>query len=306
VSLLFSSNTLRIELFTDQQEATMSDPNSVEMQVLPETTLDLQNPTHFVQMPRLDLFAAAGFPFTQHPDLAGTTVVLPEFLTTAQIGLYLDAVSFLSAQSGSVASQIKVVHLRDLLAGTSDNILVICSANDDATFTALQRSMVVVPAGGRFFTGNTQLAWGEWASRAWLGRREELQHLDSLLDRESSLRFMLEQFKSPYHADRSVVVVATRSETDDNAYFQALLKASREGAVSGGLTLADSEHFFSFSLSPRTYFLGASKSPAAVFGWLRFHLWILPLLLLVLSAIVACWWEGLLARQAEYRLESMS
>jgi cellulose synthase (UDP-forming) len=306
VSLLFSSNTLRLELFTDKQETTVSDPNSVEFQVLPQSTLDLQNPTHFVQMPRLDLFAASGFPFTQRADLADTTVVLPEYLTTAQIGLYLDAISFLSAQSETVASKFTVIHARELLAGTPDNILVISSANDDGTFLPLQRSMVIVPAGGTFSIGNTQLAWREWISRAWLGRREELQRLDSLLDRESSLRFMLEGFRSPYHPNRSVVVVATRSETDDNPYFEALLKASREGAVSGGLTLADSDHFFSFSLNPSAYFLGDSKSRAAVFGWLRFHLWILPLLLLGLSALVARWWEDVLARQAEYRFQLMS
>ncbi len=303
VSLLFSSNTLSIELTTDRKEATVSDPRDVELQVLPSTNLELGNPTHFVQMPRLDLFAASGFPFTLRPDLAETTVVLPEYPTAAQIGLYLDAISFLSAQSETVATSFKVVGPRDLRAGSNDNILVITGATDDESCLPFQRSMIVMPQGGKFVAGETDLSWQEWISRAWLGRRDELQRLDGLLERESSLHFLVEQFKSPFHADRSVVVLATRSETDDNAYFESLAKASREGAVSGGVALADSEHFFSFQLSTRAYVFGASKSRAAVYGWLRFHLWILPFVLLLLCAAIARWWEQLVARQALHRLE---
>lgn len=304
VGLLYSSNTLDVELLTDRSETVVSDPRSVSLQVLPATNLDLGNPAHFVQMPRLDLFAASGFPFTARPDLAETTVVLPDYPTGAQIGLYLDAIGFLSAQTEVAGTRFTLGNVRDLRAGTSNNILVIAGADDDQTVHPFQRSMVVIPANGKFEAGELDLSPREWISRAWLGRRDELARLNQLLERESTLRFMAEQFKSPYRSDRSVLVLATRSESDSTPYFEALAKASREGAISGGVTLADSEHFTSFKLAPRTYALGAQTSRVAIYGWLRFHLWIVPIFLIAAAALLASWWESLLARQAEGRLKA--
>lgn len=304
VALLYSSNTLDVDLMTDRSETVVSDPRSVDLQVMSATNLDLGNPTHFVQMPRLDLFAASGFPFTARPDLAETTVILPEYPTGAQIGLYLDAIGFLSAQTEVAGTRFTLGNVKDLRAGTSNNILVIAGADDDETSRPFQRSMVILPANGKFEAGELSLSPREWISRAWLGRRDELAKLSQLLDRESSLRFMVEQFKSPYRSDRSVLVLATRSETDSSAYFDALTKASREGSISGGLTLSDGEHFTSFKLAPISYALGAQASRAAIYGWLRFHLWIIPIFLLVAAALLAAWWESLLARQAEGRLKA--
>ena len=304
VALLYSSNTLEVELSTDRSDTVVSDPRAVDFQVLSGTNLDLGNPTHFVQMPRLDLFAASGFPFTARPDLAETTVVLPDYPTGAQIGLYLDAVSFLSAQSQVIGTRFSLVNVKNLRAGTSNNILVIAGADDDETVRPFQRSMVVFPTNGKFELGELSLSPREWISRAWLGRREEIAQLNQLMERESSLHFMIEQFKSPYRSDRSVVVVATRSETDNEAYFDALTKASREGAINGGITFSDSEHFKSLKLSPASYALGNLASRAAVYGWLRFHLWILPLFLIFAAVFLAQWWEALLERQAEGRLKA--
>ena len=258
VALLYSSNTLEVELITDRSETLASDPRDIDLHVLAATNLDLGNPTHFVQMPRLDLFAASGFPFTARADLGETTVVLPEYPTGAQIGLYLDAVSFLSAQTEVAGARFTLVKAKELHNGSSNNILVIAGADDEDTVRPFQRSMVVALANGKFELGEISLPWQEWISRAWLGRRDELARLDQLLSRESSLRFMAEQFMSPYRSDRSVVVLATRSETDSYAYFDALTKASREGAISGGVTFYDSEHFASLKLTPRAYALGKS------------------------------------------------
>lgn len=304
VSLLYSTNTLEVNLSTDRLDTTVLDARAVDMQIQRNTELDLGNPVHFVQMPRLDLFAASGYPFTAKPDLADTTIVIPELPNGAQMALYLDAVGFLSAQTDVPSNRFNLVKPKDTRTGSNGNILVIASTNDDEPFRAFQRSMVVLPINGRFELGDTTLPLQEWLSRAWLGRSDQLGHLNQVMEGESSLTFLLEQFVSPYRRDRSVVVLATRSESDEHAYFERLSAASREGAISGGLTLGDSEHFTSFQITSHSYALGPKFSLGATYGWLRFHLWILPLGLIVAAGIVAFFWERYLQYQAERRLQA--
>jgi cellulose synthase (UDP-forming) len=303
VSLLYSSNTLNVELLTNRSDTNVSDPASVVLQVLPASTLKLGNPGHFVRMPRLSLFAAAGYPFTSKADGSETTVLIPAFPTVAQVGLYLDAMSFLGAQVGVTAVNFEVSNSKSVSATRDRNFLVIASSNDEGTFRQFEPSMFLIPANGKFEFGDSKLPWGEWLSRAWFGRREATEKLMSLLEGENGAKFLMEQFRSPYRADRSVVLLATRSETDDQPYFDRLAESSREGLISGGLAIAGDGHFQSFNLNSRSYTVGANISLAAVYGWLRFHLWMLPLMLVGAFLLLAFWWEQVLSQQAKRRLE---
>jgi cellulose synthase (UDP-forming) len=254
-------------------------------------------------MPRLDLFAAAGYPFTSAADGSETTVVVPDFPTAAQVGLYLDAMSFLGAQAGVTAVNFEVSTSKKLSATRDRNYLVIASSNDEGTFRHFEPSMVVIPANGKFEFGDSKLPWGEWLSRAWFGRREATEKLVSLMEGENGPKFLMEQFRSPYRGDRSVVVLATRNETDDQPYFDRLAESSREGLISGGVAVAGDGRFQSFNLNSRSYTVGANLSLAAVYAWLRFHLWIMPLILIGASMLLAFWWEQVLSQQAKRRLE---
>jgi cellulose synthase (UDP-forming) len=302
VSLLYASNTLNVELTTNRSDTIVSDPSSVNLQMLPATNLDLESPAHFVRMPRLDLFAAAGYPFTAKIDLSETTVVMPPSAAPAQIGLFLDAMGFFAAQTGVPAASFEVADSKTLSPDDNRNLLVIASSNDENTFRRFERSMIVIPANGKFELGENKLPWQEWFSRAWFGRREENLKLSAFLERDGGPNFLLEQFVRPSHKSRSVVVLATRSETDDQPYFDRLAEASRQGAINGGLALADNTGFTSFHIDSGSYVLGKNTSLPAVYSWLRFHLWILPIFLIAIAFLLARWWESLLARQADMRL----
>ena len=302
VSLLYSSNTLNLELSTNRSDANDSDPAAVVLQVLPASTLDLGNPTHFVRMPRLDLFAAAGYPFTSKADGSQTLIVVPDFPSAAQVTLYLDAMGFLGAQSGVPAVNFQLSNAKNVSAFRDRNFLVIASSNDEGPVRPFEPSMFVIPANGTFEFGNTQLPWAEWLSRAWLGRREATQKLQAVMEGENSPKFLIEQCRSPYRSDRSVVLLATRSETDDQPYFDRLSESSREGLIKGGIAVASDGRFQSFNLNSRSYTLGAKVSLAAVYAWLRFHLWVLPLILIGVFMLLAFWWEQVVSRQAERRL----
>jgi cellulose synthase (UDP-forming) len=302
VSILYPSNTLNIELTTNHSDTTVVDPLGVDLQVLPATYLDLRNPSHFVRMPRLDLFAASGYPFTSKADGSETTVILPKVPTSAQIGLFLDAMSFMGSQTGLTASRFNVVDGTRLAEQRDRNFLVIASGNDQTNFHRFEPSMVVIPGEGKLEVGESSLPFREWFSRAWLGRKEDAEALAALLERQQGPKFLMEQFVSPFASDRSVLILATRSENDNQPYFDRLAEASRDGYIFGGVAVDDDARFTSFHLNSGSYVLGGRHSRAAIYEWLQFHLWIMPLFLLGTAMVMAKRWEMLLERQAESRL----
>ncbi|MBV9033827.1 MAG: hypothetical protein JO182_04975, partial [Acidobacteriaceae bacterium] len=113
-------------------------------------------------------------------------------------------------------------------------------------------------------------------------------------------------FSNPQEGDRTVVVLATRSEGDDQAYFTRLTEEARLGNISGGLVLADDKQFHSFPLAGSSYTLGPVASSAAIYSTLRFYLWLVPVLLIVCAIGVGRWWEQYLEQQAQKRLSIAS
>jgi cellulose synthase (UDP-forming) len=302
VALLYPSNTLAMELTPNRSIPFPSDFSNLDLRILPDTTLDLKNPSRFVRMPRLDLFAASGFPFTKERDLSRTAVLLPHAPAAAQIGLYLDALGFLGAQTGYPALRFDLAEVDGLRQVSNKNLLIIGSSHDNAVFQPFASSMLLKPVDGNFFAGDFSLSPHEWLSRSVINRREEIRKLSNLLSRESAPTFLMEQFASPLQEGCSAVVLATKSETDDEAYFTKLAEETRQGNISGGLVLGDEKQFHSFDLTSRSYTSGAKASFAALYSSLRFYLWLVPVLLMVAALGVGRWWEEYLEQQAEERL----
>lgn len=302
VTLLYASNTLTVELAADYLAPFGSDLSGLDLKILPGTNLDLGNPSHFVRMPRLDLFAASGFPFTRERDLRETAIVLPHDATAAQIGLYLDALGFLGAQTAYPALRFDLTDAAGKSHGSSKDLLIIGSSNDNAPFQPFASHMLLKPSGGGFFSGELSLPPNEWLSRAALGRSEENRKLSDLLNREGGPSLLMEQFSNPLATGRTAIVLATRSEADDQAYFTRLREEARQGNISGGLVLADDKQFHSFPLASNSYTLGPAASSAAIYSTLRFYLWLVPVLLMVSSVVIGRWWEQYLEQQAQKRL----
>src|SRR5262249_47282380 len=63
-----------------------------------DSLLDLQGIPHSVMLPRLELFADAGYPFTEWPDLGRAAVILPTEPAISDFETLLDMVAFFGAQ----------------------------------------------------------------------------------------------------------------------------------------------------------------------------------------------------------------
>lgn len=302
VSLLYPSNTLTIHLVPNHSDIRSAELASLEVQIRPHSYLDLRNARHFTRMPRLDLFAASGFPFTERSDLSTTTFLVPPTPTPAQLGTFFDGVSFLAAQTGTPALHLHISQTPDASASSSRNLIVVGSASNESLFQPFAHQMILTPASNDFVAGNFSLSWTEWLDRPWMGRSGQRKRLADYLESETPPLFLMEEFANPRDSSGTVLVLATKSELDDDDYFSRLGVAANQGDVHNGLVLADEKRFRSFAIASHSYTLGEKKSLTFFYSWMTFHLWLIPLLLLGAGFVVARRWELYLEQQAVNRL----
>jgi cellulose synthase (UDP-forming) len=116
------SNTLTFEFVFDATNRASSGQAQFAA-IMRDSRIDLRGYSHLAVMPKLELFSEAGFPFTRHPDLSGTAVVMPSEPSAAELELYLGAMGYFGAQTGlpallvTVASPTQLEAVRDKAAG---------------------------------------------------------------------------------------------------------------------------------------------------------------------------------------------
>lgn len=91
------------------------------------STMDFSKYHHFIAMPDLHAFAAAAFPFSRMADLSETVVVLPEQPSEQQLGLYLDVMGNIGAQTGLPALNVSLARMSSSLNGVDADLLIIGS-----------------------------------------------------------------------------------------------------------------------------------------------------------------------------------
>jgi cellulose synthase (UDP-forming) len=102
--------------------------------ILKDSTLDLRGIPGFAEMPNLNLFAEAGYPFTRYPDLSHTAVVLPREPTAEQISLALAMLASMGARTGSAGIRVAVADAERVGEVRDRDLLVIGSGGDQRLF----------------------------------------------------------------------------------------------------------------------------------------------------------------------------
>jgi cellulose synthase (UDP-forming) len=264
------------------------------------TQLDLRNVPHFVRLPRLDLFAKAGFPFTQMADLSTTAVVLPARPASAQIGTYLETVAFLSAQTGYPGTRLSVINAQQAERSTKD-LLVIGAAGDQPLFDAWAGTMPVQVARDAWTLSSS----GNWLGQLWarpFGR--SLSAEDALREQLASSRgeVLIQGFAHPASNGRAVVAISTRNAAVRPAMFQVLdqVSASTDGASSvivGGATQA-----FSTDIAAPAVDRGRLAGVGPLYNWIGQNALVVPAAALLLAALLGAGLSRGFDRRAEARL----
>jgi cellulose synthase (UDP-forming) len=272
--------------------------------ILRNSSLDLHDLHHWVGMPDLELFANAGFPFTQHADLAQTVVVLPNLPTAHEIALFLHLMSHCGTQTGYPVLRVEVAGPDAALRPDRD-YLVLGTLQNQPAFNALASALpVAFDANGLHLQPRTNL---------WTNLRHSVRKLLQLsedstaaLDQAAMPEALIEGIASPYGDGRSLVVVALRDDRAEKTFEDVFLDRSQSSDIANSVSLLQAGHFASYNVDTPGYHIGTISWYTRMRIWLTDQFVLLVLIVSLLSLVLATWAREYLAARAALRLEAVS
>jgi cellulose synthase (UDP-forming) len=305
------ANTLLFEfIFADKTHrapCTAPPPSSATGTILPSSSLDLHQFPQWTDMPDLELFANAGFPFTRFSDLSNTIVVLPDHPSAPEITAELNLLAYFSAQTGYPALRVQV---GDRDSYTQDRDLLVIGSDSSMPFTPAVASSTPIMLDEGILTHRPDTALSSLSS---LWRRisrfdpdsfSDLQGTEeeSRLDRSMSEPFdaVIEMMKSPAGKDRSIVAVILGKSADDP--FLAFLNVSSSTKINGNVSIQHGARFDSFLVDPSKYYVGRIGFLPRVRANMHQAPWIGVLFPFFVGMLCAPWVHTRLKVRAERRL----
>jgi Bacterial cellulose synthase subunit len=147
---VFGQNDL--QLFFDARPLSRGDctaiPQDIHMSVDPDSTIDLRNAYHFMQLPNLAVFISSGFPFTRMADLSDTAVVLPDRPNTVELSAFLDLMGYFGSLTFQPVNRVTVLRVSEVASTPDKDLLVVSTLNQlGPTAKLLERSPYSVSNG---------------------------------------------------------------------------------------------------------------------------------------------------------------
>jgi cellulose synthase (UDP-forming) len=272
----------------------------VQGSILENSSLDLSNLNHWAQLPNLELFANAGFPFTQFADLGRTVVILPRQPSPAEITLFLDLMSHFSRQTGYPAVRVEVAGPEDLIREDRD-YLILGGFSTQAAFAALHDNLpIALDADGVHAKAmNTYLT----RAQRWWYRITGQAIPDQDFARDSGLAdSVIEGIQSPYASDRSLVAVAIRDDSVESVFADRFLERSQSSDISHTVSVLRGERFLSYEVNVPHYHVGNISRYTAMRIWLTQYFWVLLVGVVLCSVILGRWLRDSLQARADERL----
>ena len=245
----------------------------------PESSIDLTHFHHYLAMPSLSAYANSGFPFTRVPDLAQTSVVLPNQPTNADIQLFLTAVGRMSASTGYPGTRFQLLPAAQIEQARDSDILLVSQGDSDGLLAQWQQHLPALVAAGSRSVAPLERALGSFMPLFQLESEVRLSSSGGLttLAGDGPLAAIV-GFESPLQKGRSVVAL-TASDSSAMALISAGLNESGKiQQLHGDLGLLRGAAVESFRIHP-VYYVGSLPW----WQWLWFHLHSHPLLLALLG-----------------------
>jgi cellulose synthase (UDP-forming) len=298
-SLLAYANTLTVDFYFERS----APPSDVRpsFAVHRSTSLDLRGIPHSVVLPRLELFASSGYPFTQWPDLSRTAVIMPIAPTPAEYETLLDMSGFFGAQTGALVTGLTVTGA-DHLDQMKDKDLVVIGTPCSQPLLSKWATKMPLALSGDEMRVSEDTAWNlllhpEWPFRAYDGGR-----LRRLLTDGADLDVVIESFVSPLRSGRLVVAIVSRGPGAIDAVRGLFTPSERLGPVYGGVAVSRNGRFESYMVGTLAYHAGELDRPQQRTVFLIEHYWIIPPVVIVLAVFIAAWVRRSTDRVAEGRL----
>ncbi|HEY2468670.1 MAG TPA: UDP-forming cellulose synthase catalytic subunit [Terracidiphilus sp.] len=297
-SLLPFTNTLTVDFYFQGTTPASAHPTfAVER----DSSLDLHGLPHAVLLPRLELFADAGYPFTEWPDLGRTAVILPGAPTPTDYETFLDMAGFFGAQTGALAAQLTVADADHLDQVRDKDLVLIGTQTSQSLFSQWAGAMPLSLSGTSMQVNeapqSTLLMHPEWPFRSYDGNR-----LRRLISGDSDQDLLVESFVSPLRDDREVVAIVPGDAQAIDAVRALFTPSEREGPVYGGVAVSREGRFESFLVGTQAYHAGELDRYQYATVLLIEDYWLIPFLVIAFALIIVAWVRWSTERIAAERL----
>jgi cellulose synthase (UDP-forming) len=264
-----------------------------------DSTIDLSGLPHSVILPRLELFADSGYPFTAWPDLSHTAVVLSQAPDAEEYETLLDMMGFFGAQTGLAATGVTITDAAGLDAARAKDLILLGNAASQTLLTQWAGAMPLNLA-------SDSIRPMPWQMRVvhpeWPFRLSDRRKLDALLAARPSLDVLVEDFVSPFRGDRSVLAIVPRGSGSPAAIAAMFTPALEKGPIYGGVAVAENGRFRSFLVGDFAYHAGHLDRFQQTEVFLLEHYFFIPVLIVPLGFIIAAWLRATTERVAARRL----
>ncbi len=274
------------------------------LHIMRNSSIEMEGIQHFAEMPKLERFAEAGYPFTRYADLSRTAVIMGSNNSPGTLGTFLDLAGFFGAQTGYPALRISVASPSEMESLT-DKDLILLGRYSDAEM--LNRGAEALPV--RISPNGVQLTdsdswWMQLRRSAWNPKGRTRQSIEDMLEADPGPQGFITGFQSPQGVDRSVVAVFGQ---DDEALAQLGAELSgikRNGAIYGSISVFYNGAFESLYLQRDDYQIGKLPQVQAMNIWIVHRIYLLPIMIILCCVLPTFWLLPQIERRLRLRLES--
>ena len=305
------SNTMMLKfIFQIAKKGKCQDtaPMNLQGSVLKQSYLDITGIPHWAQMPNLELFANAGYPFTRRADLSDTDVVLPDNPEPEEIEMFLTLMGHFGAQTGYPVLDVKVTTADSLTSGTNKDFLVMGTVDDSRAIAKLN-SYLPVSIGSNGGTGlriqDTEgFFGGRWKNAWWKVRSSDHVESGKLEISGGMPDALIEGIKSPYGEDKSVVMIALKDKSVVPNFLQLFLKEAQSSHISQSVSVLTGTDFVSYRIGNDSYHVGSLSWFTQWTILCKQYPWLIVLGAALLAVLMAALLRAQLRRHARRRLQA--
>lgn len=285
-SLLPYTNTLTIDFyFAGAVSAAQAHPSFA---IHRDSTLDLRGLPHSVLLPRLELFADAGYPFTARPDLSRTAAILPDAPTPTELETLLDMTGFFGAQTGALATGIEIARPSDLDTTRDKDLVLIGTPASQPLLSRWGSDMPLdLSAPGLPVHAAAEpalLLHSEWPFRGY-----DAERLRQLTGSGFHVDATIESFESPLEPQRLVVAIVPTGPNALNAIRALFSPSQRQGPIYGGVAVSQDGHFESFLVGTIAFHAGEVDRVQYATVFIIENYRFIPLVVLFLAGVIVAW-----------------
>jgi hypothetical protein len=250
--------SFRPYLNTTRQVCDVAITEGLFVSIFENSTLLFPPMPHFVEMPKLELFALNGFPFTKWPDGYQTLVYVPQPRDSTAIDTALNLIGLISQRNGFplFGTQISFTEPKDW-----EGEMLVVGKSADIPKSIFERAPMQPDGIGTVpYPINRS-----WDSETTIARSKQLSGLG-----EGS--GLLMQFESANKRGRSVVVATAQNEKDLRVLGIALLQSGILARITGDLNIINLNvpQYDVVSLSVGSKYSTGNKENASVIDALLF------------------------------------